>query len=167
MSDEARARALAADVRAVENIRGVDHLLKLICQVTGMGFAVVARVTNDIWMACAVYDVVDLGVRTGQQIPAEATLCRLARESRSPLAIDYASRHPTYREHQMSREYGLESYLSVPIVLADGEYFGNLCAVHAEPLVVSDEKTVALFITLAELIASQLDPQPLRMRTYH
>jgi GAF domain-containing protein len=159
----ALSNALENDVLAVAKVRGIDSLLRLICEVTGMGFAVVSRVTEEDWTACVVHDDIGFGIKPRDQLGIHTTLCKEARQTRSPLAIDFASSHPVYKDHQTPRLYGIESYLSVPIILADGEYFGNLCAVHSEPIVVSDARTVALFMTLAELISAQIAPESLRM----
>jgi signal transduction histidine kinase len=43
----------------------------------------------------------------------------------------------------------------VPIVLKDGNYFGNLCAIDRKPRRVSDERTLTMFKLFANLIALQ------------
>ena len=55
--------------------------------------------------------------------------------------------------------YGLESYVSVPIILADGRYFGNLCAIDRTPAKVSDPRIVSMFQRFAEIIAQQLESE--------
>ncbi|CAN5488211.1 hypothetical protein BH09PSE5_BH09PSE5_37750 [soil metagenome] len=50
----------------------------------------------------------------------------------------------------------MQSYVSVPIVLSNGDCFGTLCAFDPNPIKVSDELTQSLFTLLAGLIASQL-----------
>jgi GAF domain-containing protein len=52
--------------------------------------------------------------------------------------------------------YGFQSYISVPIILADGSMFGTLCAIDPRPARLSPE-IVQTFKLFAELIASQLD----------
>ncbi len=47
-------RELEAAVAAVSAIDAVPKLLEVICRSTGMGFAAVARVTEERWVACAV-----------------------------------------------------------------------------------------------------------------
>ncbi|WP_233553172.1 hypothetical protein [Teichococcus wenyumeiae] len=41
----------AADVAAVARIAAVPAILDVVCRTTGMGFAAVARVTEDRWIA--------------------------------------------------------------------------------------------------------------------
>lgn len=133
-----RAEDLASEVTAVGRMQAVPALLKFICQTTGMGFAVVARVTHDSWTACAVQDDIQFGLTAGSSLDVSTTLCKEVYALRQPIVIDHASIDPTFSKHQTPRLYGIESYISVPIVRADGAYFGNLCAVDPEPRKVSD-----------------------------
>ena len=57
--------ALTADISAVSKIDAVASILEVICRTTGMGFSAVARVTQDRWVACAVYDEIAFGLRPG------------------------------------------------------------------------------------------------------
>ncbi len=41
------------DLDAVAAIQAVPTILDVVCRATGMGFAAVARVTEDRWIACA------------------------------------------------------------------------------------------------------------------
>ena len=123
-------------------ISAVPSLLRLICQNTGMGFAAVARVTDGTWTACAVQDDIEFGLVPGGQLDVHTTLCSEARAARQPVVIDHASQDPVYRDHHTPRLYNIESYISVPIVLPNGDYFGNLCAIDPRPRVVSDPRTV-------------------------
>lgn len=149
--------AIAADVAAVGRIAAVPTLLRVLCETTGMGFAAVARVTDDSWTACAVHDEIAFGLKPGGQLDVHTTLCKEARSARAPIVIDQASVDPVYRDHHTPRLYSIESYVSVPIVLGDGAYFGNLCAIDPRPAKVSDPRIASMFARFAELIGQQLD----------
>jgi signal transduction histidine kinase len=149
--------AIARDIEAVGRIGAVPSLLRIICNNTGMRFAAVARVTDATWTACAVYDGIGIGLKPGGRLDVSTTLCVEARAARRPIVIDHASRDPVYASHHTPRIYQFESYISVPIVLPDGKYFGNLCALDPRATLVSDERTVRMFTLFAELIALQLD----------
>ena len=153
------AEAIARDVAAVGRISAVPSLLRLICQNTGMGFAAVARVTDGTWTACAVQDDIAFGLKPGGQLEVATTLCSESRAVREPVVIDHASLDPIYRDHHTPRLYNIESYISVPIVRPNGQYFGNLCAIDPKPAVVSDPRTVAMFTAFADLIAMQLESE--------
>lgn len=149
--------AIARDVAAIGRISAVPSLLKVICQNTGMGFAAVARVTDGTWTACAVEDTIQFGLKPGGQLQVGTTLCSESRMARLPVVIDHASTDPVYFNHHTPRLYNIESYISVPIIHSNGEYFGNLCAIDPRPAAVSDARVVAMFTAFAELIALQLE----------
>jgi signal transduction histidine kinase len=157
--------AIGRDVAAVARIGSVPSLLKIICDNTGMGFAAVARVTDGTWTACAVQDHIQFGLLPGGQLDVHTTLCIEARAARKPVVFDHASEDPVYRNHHTPRLYKIESYISVPIIRPGGDYFGNLCAIDPRPLRVSDQKTVAMFESFAELIGRELDQEESRLAT--
>ncbi|QHI97676.1 sensor histidine kinase [Xylophilus rhododendri] len=147
---------IARDVAAVGRIGAVPTLLKIICQNTGMRFAAVARVTAGTWTACAVQDDIAFGLKPGGQLEVNSTLCVEARAAGTPIAFDHASTDPLFATHHTPRIYNIESYVSVPIVLPDGTYFGNLCAIDPAPNEVSKAQTLSMFTLFAEVIAMQL-----------
>ncbi|WP_213954634.1 MULTISPECIES: GAF domain-containing sensor histidine kinase [unclassified Variovorax] len=157
--------AIRRDVALIGRISSVPTLLKIICANTGMGFAAVARVTDGTWTACAVQDDIHFGLQPGGQLDVRTTLCIEARAARKPVVFDHASLDPVYRDHHTPRLYNIESYISVPIVRPGGEYFGNLCAIDPRPLRVSDQKTVAMFESFAELIGRQFEQEESQMAT--
>jgi signal transduction histidine kinase len=122
-----------------------------------MGFAAVARVTEGTWVACAVQDGIGFGLKPGGRLDVNTTLCVESRASRQPIVIDHASEDAKYCSHHTPRLYRIESYISVPIVRPNGDYFGNLCAIDPKPAQISNERTVAMFELFAELISAQLE----------
>jgi signal transduction histidine kinase len=150
---------IAHDVAAIGRIGSVPSMLRVICKNTGLGFAAVARVTEGTWTACAVQDDIAFGLKPGGQLDVRTTLCRESRAMRQPVVMDHASLDPLYRDHHTPRIYNIESYISVPIILPNGEYFGNLCAIDPRPAIVSDERTLTMFKMFAELIALQLESE--------
>jgi signal transduction histidine kinase len=152
------------DVLAVSQIEALPTLLDVLCETTGMRFAAVARVTDKTWTACAIKDQIDFGLKVGGQLAIESTLCIESKRARTPIVIDHASLDPRYCEHPTPRIYKIESYVSVPIILASGRYFGNLCAIDPAPAEVSDPKVIGMFTRFAALIALQLDHETTRER---
>ncbi len=158
------ATAISQDIAAIARIEAVPRLLKVLCESTGMGFAAVARVTDDRWVACAVEDRVSFGLTPGGELPVQTTLCNQVRRAHAAIFIDHASEDAVYRTHHTPRIYAIESYASVPIRLATGEYFGNLCAIDAKPHKVSEPRIMAMFELFAQLIALQLESDRRRER---
>ena len=150
---------LQSDIRAVGRIGAVPLLLRVLCETTGMGFAAVARVTDESWIACAVTDDIGFGLTTGGRLDVNTMLCLESRAARAVVAIDQVSTDPRYHDHPTPRLYKIESYVSVPIILAGGRYFGNLCAIDPNPAQVSEPRVVSMFKRFAEIIALQLESE--------
>jgi signal transduction histidine kinase len=150
------AAQITRDIETIRRIDAVPSILRLICKNTGMGFAAVARVTEQSWTACAVQDEVNFGLAAGGQLDLHTTLCFESRAARASIVIDNFGNDPVYKGHHTARIYNLGSYISVPIVLPDGSYFGNLCAIDPNPNEISDARTLSMFEVFAELIALQI-----------
>jgi signal transduction histidine kinase len=145
-----------ADIAAIERISAVPTILRVVSEVTGLRLALVARVTQTSWTACAVLDRMNFGLHVGGQLAVATTLCSEVRDSHVPLIIEHASREPEYCAHPTPKMYGFESYIAVPIFRAGGEYFGNICALDSNPAILRDDKTLAMMRLFAELIELQL-----------
>ena len=126
-----------------------------------MGFAAVARVTADRWIACEVLDQVNFGLAAGGELPIKTTLCDEVRGARTEIVIDDVASDRVYANHHTPRIYGLQSYIAVPITLADGSFFGTLCAIDAKPAKLQHGPALAMFRLFAQLIARSIDDQSL------
>ncbi|MEJ5058974.1 MULTISPECIES: GAF domain-containing sensor histidine kinase [unclassified Pseudomonas] len=147
------------DIEAVRSIEAVPVILSMVRHLTGMRFAAVARVTEENWVACAVDDAIDFGLKPGGELVLESTICHEIRQHRQPVIFGHASEHPVFSSHHTPRTYGLESYISIPIIKANGDFFGTLCAIDSVPANL-DEPAIAKTLTLfAQLIAMSLDTQ--------
>lgn len=151
------AREFAKDVSMVSAISIVPSILEVICQATGMGFAAVARVTEDRWIACSVRDEIGFGIEPGGELQIETTICNEIRTHREPVLIDDADCDPQYRDHHTPRIYSLRSYISVPIILSDDSFFGTLCAISPKPAQVSKPEIVGMFKLFAQMIGDHIE----------
>jgi signal transduction histidine kinase len=147
------------DVTAISRIDAVPSILAIACRTTGMRFAAVARVTETRWIACAVRDEIEFGLKAGGELDLETTICDEIRCSGNGVIIDHVAEDPHFHDHHTPRQYGFQSYISIPICHADGTFFGTLCALDPLPAKVSNPKTIATFESLAQLIGLQLDAQ--------
>jgi signal transduction histidine kinase len=149
--------SLAADVAYLEGVEAVSTLLDVVCRMTGMGFAAVARVTEDRWICCQVKDSISFGLRPGDELKVETTICHEVRRAHKAVFIDHVDQDDAYRLHATPALYGFQSYVSVPITLKDGSFFGTLCAIDPNPHTVSKPETVAMFEVFANVIAFHLN----------
>jgi signal transduction histidine kinase len=146
------------DLAAVSRIDLIPKILDVVCKSTGMGFAAVARVTQDRWVACAVHDEIDFGLKPGGELEVSTTICDAIRDSGAAVVIDHVAEDAAYRDHPTPKMYGFQSYISVPIVCGGG-FFGTLCAIDPRPNILSTPQTLGMVELFAELIASHLDAE--------
>lgn len=148
--------SLEREVAAIATIPAVPSILDVVCRMTGMGFAAVARVTDDRWIACSVKDDIGFGLLPGGELKIETTICNEIREHRDPVVIANVDLSP-FADHHTPALYGFKSYVSMPIILPNGSFFGTLCAIDPKPAALDDPKILAMFKLFAELIAFHLD----------
>lgn len=148
---------LAADLAAVARIDAVPAILDVVCRTTGMGFAAVARVTEDRWIACSVRDDIGFGLKPGGELKIETTICNEIRDSRVAVVIDHVAEDPDFCGHHTPATYGFQSYISVPVMLPDGSFFGTLCAIDPRPMRLNTPEVTGMFKLFADLIAFHLD----------
>lgn len=147
----------ADDLATIERIDAVPRILEVVCRTTGLGFAAVARVTPDRWIACAVRDEIAFGLAAGGELPVETTICHEIRASGCLVVIDHVDDDERFCRHATPKLYGFQSYISVPITLKNGAFFGTLCAIDPRPARLSAPETISMFMLFAELIAFHLD----------
>lgn len=133
---------LAAEVAAYGDDSELRAIVEDVCRITGMGFAAIARVTADRWIACQVADQIEFGLDPGDELQIKTTICNDIRECGAAIVIDHVNADEQWRTHPTPMLYGFESYASFPIILEDGSFYGTLCAIDPEPHVVSSAEIV-------------------------
>lgn len=153
---------LHRDLAAVAGDEAVAELLAAVCDVSGLGFAVIAEVSENSWTALAVLDRIRMNVVVGQQLDVTTTLCRQVCRTRKLVVMDHASTDPRYAGDPVPKLYGFESYISAPIVLGNGAYAGNLCALDRRPSYISDPRLQLMFHCYARLLAQHVEARTTR-----
>lgn len=149
---------IAEDVEMIGRIDVVPTMLEVVCRTTGMGFAAIARVTEDRWVACAVRDEIDFGLVPGGELELGTTICNEIRQSGVAVVIDHVALDPEFRGHPTPAQYGFQSYISTPIFL-NGEFFGTLCAIDPKPAQLKNPATMGMFRLFADLIARHMETE--------
>ncbi|MEO5562540.1 MAG: GAF domain-containing sensor histidine kinase, partial [Chitinophagaceae bacterium] len=148
---------IEADIEAVSQISAIPKILEVICRTTGMGFAAVVRVTKDRWVACAVRDNIQFGLVPGGELKLETTICDEIEKSHKPVVIDHVAEDKDFCSHHTPAMYGFQSYISYPIILHDGSFFGTLCAIDPKPARLKNTEVEKMFQLFVELIVSNLN----------
>ena len=147
---------LNAESVALGNDERLRAMLREICDVTGMGFAAVARVTERRWIACQVEDRIEFGLDPGGELKVQETICDEIRESGEAIIFDDASDDIKWSRHPVPVLYGFKSYISFPVYLDDGTFFGTLCAIDPARRNVTDEEILKMFAAHARRVGTIL-----------
>jgi signal transduction histidine kinase len=148
---------IQADIDAIGSIAAVPTILEVICRTTGMGFAAIARVTDQQWIACSVLDEINFGLLPGGELKLETTICHEIRQSGNGVVIDHVENDEAFCGHPTPAMYGFQSYISMPITRKDGGFFGTLCAIDPRPAKLNNPQTIGMFKLYAELISFHLN----------
>ena len=143
----------------------LGEILRGICDETGMGFAAVARVTEERWIACLVEDRIGFGLDPGGELKVCETICDEIRESGEAVVFDDASDDIKWSRHPVPVIYGFRSYCAFPVYLEDGSFFGTLCAIDPAPRRVADEAIVEMFSAYAKEVGAILSQAMRDMRS--
>ena len=147
---------LNVEAIALGRDKRLQAILRDICAATGMGFAAVARVTEQRWIACQVEDRIEFGLDPGDELKIRETICDEIRDSGEAVVFDDASDDIKWSRHPVPVIYGFKSYCSFPIYLEDGSFFGTLCAIDPAPRRVSDDAIVEMFSNYARTVGAIL-----------
>jgi GAF domain-containing protein len=145
------------DLDAIAAIPAIPTILEVVCRTTGLRFAAVARVTDDRWICLASKDDIEFGLASGGELEVGTTICNEIRQHHQAVAIDHVAESPDFCLHPTPLKYGFQSYISVPIVMTDGRFFGTLCAIDPLPNSLNNPSVIGMFNLFATLIAHELD----------
>lgn len=129
----------------------VRALLTRVCDLTGMGFAALAFVSERRWVACQVEDRVAFGLKPGDELEIKQTICHEIRDCGRAIAVDDVGSDPDWWNHPVPILYGFRSYVSLPLKVGD-KFFGTLCALDDAPR----ERSLQLILDELEAVAEQL-----------
>jgi signal transduction histidine kinase len=130
-----------------------------------MRFAVVARVTEKSWTACAVLDTLGFGLKVGGELDVATTLCHEIRGTHDTVVIDHVSQDELYCNHHTPRIYKFESYISVPVFRTDSSFFGTICALDPNPANLKGSAIQPMMESFARLLAIQMESEENYQRT--
>jgi signal transduction histidine kinase len=145
------------DVKTIQSIEAVPHIMKMLSDTTGLRFICVARVTDEKWTTCAVLDKVDFNLHPGDELDISTTFCIQVKRSTQPIVIQHASIDDHYRKSEIPIMYGFESYFSFPIYTKDGHFFGTLCGLDPLPAKLKTIEIQQQIKSFAELISRQIE----------
>jgi GAF domain-containing protein len=134
----------------------VRAILQELCDLTQMGFSAVARVTDARWIAVQVLDKIEFGLNPGDELELKTTICDEIRQSGQRVVIDDVDGNIEWQTHHTPAHYGFKSYVSVPLFVPEGTFFGTLCAIDPVRRQLSTRETVAKIEDMARRVEAVL-----------
>lgn len=152
--------SLSNEIAALGDDPEIRAILTEVCALTGMQFSAVAYVTEDRWIACQVEDRIEFGLSPGEELEVRKTICDEIRQYGQRIVIDDVGTDPDWWNHPVPVLYGFHSYVSLPIMLEDGGFFGTLCALdpapRAQSIVPQLDRLEQLARRVAEILTARM-----------
>ena len=105
-----------------------DRITRLVAEVLHVPVALFTLVTDDRQVFKS-----SVGVGDVRMTPLSHSFCKYVVESGAPLEVVDARVHPKVRDNPAIEDFGIVSYLGIPLTTSDGERLGALCAIDHEP----------------------------------
>lgn len=137
---------------AIAEIEATTSILSIVTRMTRMRFAAIAKFDNSDWVVCSVHDIGEMGINAGDTLPVEITLCSDFLTDPQALLLPDIRKSAQHRMRPVVKQYGLESYIGVPIFLPDGALYGALCALDSEPTLFENPDLADTLHLFARLI---------------
>ncbi|MDP9408570.1 MAG: GAF and ANTAR domain-containing protein [Actinomycetota bacterium] len=131
----------------------VDGVLSTAATLLGMEVVFVGGMTDDEFVFERVRGDIP-GVKEGRPLPRTDTLCHRLLAG-APPTTSHAAADPAYADALAREEFGITSYVGVPIRNGEGRIVGTLCGLDRESVEVDDE-ALAVLRQLAEIVGAHL-----------
>jgi signal transduction histidine kinase len=150
--------AIDAAVATVANSDSIATLLLLASEIAGSNVALLARVTDDVWIVCATHETGAAGVGADYQLPlGQPVRVRLGLLD-VPISIGISGPQSCGTLTASAIACGV----AAPIILENGRFFGVLCSLDPTSLDHVDDRIESKFKCLSSIVASQIDQLELR-----
>lgn len=105
-----------------------DRVTRLVAEVLHVPVALFTLITEDRQVFKS-----SVGLGHVRETPLSHSFCKHVVESGAPLEVVDARSHPKVRDNPAIEDFGVVSYLGMPLTTSSGERLGALCAVDHEP----------------------------------
>lgn len=140
----------------------VRQLLEMLELVTNMESTYLTRIEPDGSQQHILFsrNSERMQIPEGLSVPWGDTLCKRALDAGQRYTSDVAS---VWGDSQAAKALGITTYVSTPVMLADGSLYGTLCAAssHSRELSARSEQVLQLF---AQLISQQIQNEQLMQK---
>jgi CheY-like chemotaxis protein len=120
-----------------------DRITALVCRLLGTPTSVFTVVDPERQFFKSAQGLAE-PVAAARQTPLSHSFCQWVVSGREPVCVDDARDHDVLRSNLAVSELGVVAYAGVPVLAADGEALGSLCAVDGHPRAWHDEDEATL-----------------------
>lgn len=132
----------------------VSAALATAARLLGMEVVFVGALTDDEFSFARVHGELP-GVAEGRTLPRADSFCHRMLAGAPPATQD-ATRDPAYADAPARSEFGISSYVGVPVRGGDGAVFGTLCGIDRSSVPVADD-VLPVLGALAGVVAAHVD----------
>lgn len=150
-------RLSCEEMFVIAEIESISNLLKVATRLTDMRFGAISHMTDTHWTACAVHDELDFGIAVGDAFEIERMLCGELRVNPHPIIVGDVRSDSNYFDHNIPKLYGIESFVSIPIVFLDGSVFGSLCMLDYAPKKIDCPRVIDVLKATVKLFSIALE----------
>lgn len=133
----------------------VAELLRTAKEALGLSVAFLTRMDGTHQHLEVVDSAIPFLFREGVSLPQETTFCQAILDGRLPAVIPDVREHPAAMALPAARFPRLRSYVSVPVTLSDGTFYGTFCAAGLtsdKGLTVRDKALLGVLASAAAVI---------------
>ena len=102
-------------------------------------------------------DDIEFGLEPGDELHTSTTICHKVRETGQSIVISDLAQAQNYSWRPAPAALDYRSYISVPIILGDGSFFGTLCAIDPKPAQLDAPETIGMFKLFTDLLAFHIE----------
>jgi len=148
-----------ADFATEKSHASLTDFLSRVRDALGMDIAFVAQVVDDrrVFRVTSAASGEPCAVVPGNSDPLVDSYCKRIIEGHLPRAIPDTSAVPEVSHLPITQRLAIGAYLSVPIVLPNGEVFGTLCCFSHSPRKELGQRDVDALQDVANAIAASID----------
>lgn len=130
-----------------------DAALQMLAASSSMALWMLTRTQGRDWIPLVVRDS-HYGLRPGQIMRWEDSLCSRMATSGELAFVDDVSAEPAYRDLALARALRIGSYIGSPLYRADGGLFGTLCAFDPMPRRFERATLAPILVTISRALAT-------------
>jgi PAS domain S-box-containing protein len=90
------------------------------------------------------------------ETPLSHSFCQYAVDSREPLLVEDARRHPLVKDNLAIPDLGVVAYAGIPLITADGQALGTFCVIDHTPRTWTDEE-IGILKDLAASVVTEIE----------